>query len=324
MAKHSYKFNPESLSYVKVKKNWFRIALRLFSYFLASVMLAIVYYLLFSPIYHNPEERKLLRQYRALDQHYDSLLIKYELVEDVIIGIQERDSGIYRSVFFSDPISPFGKDYNLSGDDRLDRLNSYSNKELVHTTYQQIDKLVELSNSNKQKFETIRQMLSDSSSNLTASIPAIQPVENSQRTRVGASVGMKIHPFYKMLRMHEGIDYTVPIGTEVYATGDGVITSVETAPRGEGTSITVDHGFGYTTKYAHLSKVLVRKGTKVRRGEIIALSGDSGASIWPHLHYEVRKNGKFHNPVNYFFGELSPEELEIIINLSSNTGQSLD
>ena len=321
MAKHSYKFNPDSLSYVKVKKNWVKIGLRLFSYFLASVVLAILYYLVLSPIYHNPGERKLLRQYKTLKEHYDSLNTRYLLVENVITEIQDRDTSIYRSVFFSDPISPFGN--GAFGEDRLDRLNSYNNIELIQATGQQIDKLVSLSSSNKQKFEAIRNLLTDST-DLASSIPAIQPVENKQLTRVGASVGMKIHPFYKMLRMHEGIDYTVPIGTEVYATGNGIVTSVETTPRGEGTRIIINHGFGYTTKYAHLSEVLVQRGQKVKRGQAIAFSGDSGTSIWPHLHYEVRKNNKIHNPVNYFFAELSPEELEIVINLASNTGQSLD
>ncbi len=321
MAKHRYKFNPDSLSYDKVKKNWLKIGLKLFSYFLASVMLAVLYYIILSPIYHNPEERIILRQYRALSQHYDSLATRYRLVEEVISGIQERDTGIYRSVFFSDPVSPFSND--ASGDDRIDRINSHSNIELVKNTGTLIDRLIALSDSNKQKFEAIHQILADSSG-LAASIPAIQPVENKQLTRAGASVGMKVHPFYKMLRMHQGIDFTVPIGTDVYATGDGIVQSVETAPRGEGTRIIIDHGFGYTTKYAHLSQVFVRKGQKVKRGEAIALSGDSGTSIWPHLHYEIQRNGKIHDPVNYFFGELSPQEMEIVINLASNTGQSLD
>lgn len=321
MASHRYKFNPESLSYDKVKKNWLKIGLRLFSYFLASVVLAILYYIILSPIYHNPEERKLLRQYRTLSEHYDSLNLRYQLVEGVITGIQQRDTGIYRSVFLSNPVSPF--DNGALTDDRLDKLSTYSNLELVQVTDLQLNRLIAMSDANRQKFEAIQQILTDSSE-LTSSIPAIQPVENKQLTRVGASVGMKIHPFYKMLRIHEGIDYTVPIGTEVYATGDGTVALVETTPRGEGTRIIIDHGFGYTTKYAHLSNVFIKKGQKVKRGQVIALSGDSGASIWPHLHYEVQKNGKIHNPVNYFFAELSPEELEIVINLASNTGQSLD
>lgn len=321
MAKHRYKFNPESLSYDKVRKNWLRIGLRFFSYFLASVMLAIIYYLILSPIYHNPEERRILRQYRTLNQHYDSLNLRYQLVEEVIAGIQERDTGIYRSVFFSDPVSPFNN--RFTSDDRLDKINSFSNIELVKNTSSLMDQLATLSELNEQKFKAIYEILTDSTG-LAASIPAIQPVENSRLTRVGASVGMKIHPFYKMLRMHQGIDFTVPIGTDVYATGNGTVQLVETAPRGEGTRIIINHGFGYTTKYAHLNQVLVRKGQKVKRGQVIALSGDSGTSIWPHLHYEIQKNGKIHNPVNYFFAELSPEEMEIVINLASNTGQSLD
>ena len=321
MAKHRYKFNPESLSYDKVKRNWLKIGLRFFSYFLASLMLAIIYYVILSPIYHNPEERKILSQYKTLNQHYDSLIVRYQQVEEVISKIQERDTGIYRSVFFSNPLSPFNSSFFDDG--RIDKINAYSNIELVQNTGSLLDELAALSNLNKQKFESIHRILTDSAK-FAASIPAIQPVENGKLTRVGASVGMKIHPFYKMLRMHEGIDFTVPIGTDVYATGDGTVQLVETAPRGEGTRVVINHGFGYTTKYAHLDMVLVKKGQRVKRGQVIALSGDSGTSIWPHLHYEVRKNNKIHNPVNYFFGELTPKELEVVVKLASNTGQSLD
>ena len=134
---------------------------------------------------------------------------------------------------------------------------------------------------------------------------------------------MKIHPFFRVAKMHQGIDFTVPVGTKVYATADGIIKNIGSSGK-QGNVITIDHGNGYKTVYAHLDRVLVAKNEKVRRGKIIALSGDSGISIWAHLHYEVWKNDKNYNPVLFFFAELKPTEIKKIIEISTHTGQSLD
>ncbi len=322
MARHNYRFNPESLSYVKVRRSIAKTIVKFGSYFLASLMLAVIYYIIFSPIYNNAEERRLIRENRLLSNLYDSLSKKYDLFENALSGIKERDTGIYRSIFYSNPVSPFDATTH-SNSDKIEALGSHDNITLTKGTAKQMDKLEAMSKANERLFSSIKQTLGDSAS-FSVSIPAIQPVDNKILTRVGASVGSKIHPFYKILRMHEGIDFTVPVGTDVMATGNGIVESIENSDRGGGLKITVDHGFGYTTVYAHLSKAQVSKGSRVKRGQVIALSGDSGMSIWPHLHYEVRKDGKVCNPVNYFFGELTPEELDVIVYLTSNNGQSLD
>lgn len=323
MTKSSYRFNPESLNYDKIKKNFLKVCVKYFSYFIASVVLAIGYYIVLSPIYSSSSERRLKKEIQMLQSTYDTLGMRFNMFEKAFEGIQNRDTSIYRAIFYSNPVSPFGAYKTYTEDDMLDMLSVYNNIELAKDSYRKLGKIEELILANEQKFASIQQILTDST-HITAGVPSIQPVENKILTRVGASVGTKVHPFYKILKFHDGIDFTVPIGSNVFATGNGVVTSVATSAQGKGTVVTIDHGMGYQTSYAHLSKVLVSKGSNVKRGQIIALSGDTGMSIWPHLHYEVWKDGKIQNPVSYFFAELSPEEMKIVINLSSNNGQSLD
>jgi murein DD-endopeptidase MepM/ murein hydrolase activator NlpD len=163
-----------------------------------------------------------------------------------------------------------------------------------------------------------------SKEDMLRSVPAIMPISNRDLTRTATGFGMRMHPIYKIVMPHNGMDFTAPIGTDVYATGDGTITVVQLSQRGYGNHIVIDHGFGYTTLYAHLNNFNVRRGQKVKRGEVIGYVGNTGTSVAPHLHYEVRLNGNLVNPVNYFFEDLNANEYERIIEIASKTGQSFD
>lgn len=154
-------------------------------------------------------------------------------------------------------------------------------------------------------------------------IPAIQPVINQQLTLLTASYGMRIHPFYRTLQSHQGVDYTVPEGSRVFATADGRVKEIASRSTA-GRTIVIDHGNGYETSYSHLLAVNVRRGQEVRRGDIIGLSGNTGLSIAPHLHYEVRHNGMRVDPIHYFFMELSPVEYQRIIRIAQSGMQSFD
>ena len=159
---------------------------------------------------------------------------------------------------------------------------------------------------------------------MLAAIPAIQPVANKNLKRMASGYGYRIHPIYKVRKMHWGTDFSAPTGTPIYATGDGKVTKYRRSRAGYGNHIIIDHGYGYQTLYAHMSKVDVRRGQKVKRGDIIGYIGSSGRSTAPHLHYEVIKDGRKINPVNYFFNDLSPEEYEMMLEFSSNSNQSFD
>ena len=159
---------------------------------------------------------------------------------------------------------------------------------------------------------------------MLAAIPAIQPVANKDLKRMASGYGMRIHPIYKTFKLHTGMDFTAPVGTEIRATGNGVVSKVEFNGRGYGNNVVVNHGYGYQTLYGHMSRMTVRPGQRVNRGDIIGYVGNSGTSTGPHLHYEVHRGGSPVNPVNYYYNDLSPEEYELMVELSSKSGQSFD
>ena len=154
-------------------------------------------------------------------------------------------------------------------------------------------------------------------------IPAIQPVSNKDLKKTASGYGVRIDPIYKTTMFHAGMDFSASPGTPVYATGDGVVVKAgwET---GYGNTIEVNHGFGYLTRYAHLSAYKVRPGQKVVRGEVIGAVGSTGKSTGPHLHYEVYVKGKVQNPVNYYFMDLSAEDYDKMIQIAANHGKVFD
>ena len=159
---------------------------------------------------------------------------------------------------------------------------------------------------------------------MLAALPAIQPVSNKNLSRMASGYGYRIHPIYKTRKMHSGMDFSAKTGTEIYATGDGKISKVRKSRRGYGNHVVIEHGYGYKTLYAHMSKYIVRKGQKVKRGEVIGYVGSTGTSVAPHLHYEVHKDGKKINPVNFYYNDLTPEEYEKMLEISSQNNQSFD
>ena len=155
-------------------------------------------------------------------------------------------------------------------------------------------------------------------------IPSIQPVTNHELTLLTAAYGTLMHPFYRTLQFHQGVDYAVPEGTRIFATADGVVKEIKGKTSTSGITVVIDHRNGYTTSYSHLQSVKVKRGQKIQRGDIIALSGNSGLSLAPHLHYEVRHNGTRVDPIHYFFMELTPDEYQRIIQIAQSGMQSFD
>jgi murein DD-endopeptidase MepM/ murein hydrolase activator NlpD len=159
---------------------------------------------------------------------------------------------------------------------------------------------------------------------MLASIPAIQPIANKDLKFVASGFGWRIHPIYKTEKMHTGMDFTAPVGTPIHATGNGTVSVLEFDSRGLGNHIVISHGYGYESVYGHMSKMVAKRGQKVKRGDLIGYVGTSGSSTGPHLHYEVRKNRSPLNPVNFYYNDLTPEEYEKMLELSSQANQSFD
>jgi murein DD-endopeptidase MepM/ murein hydrolase activator NlpD len=206
---------------------------------------------------------------------------------------------------------------------RYTYLEGYSNSDLVIDTKKRLDKLKKRLYVQSKSFDEVVD-LAKNKEKMLAAIPAVQPVPNKNLKRVASGYGYRVHPIYKVRKMHWGMDFSAPTGTEIFATGDGLISKVVNSRRGYGKHVIIDHGYGYKTLYAHMSSIDVKRGQKVKRGDVIGLVGNTGTSNGPHLHYEVIKDGKKINPANYYFNDLTPEEYDLMIELSSSVNQSFD
>lgn len=297
-------------------------AIRILSQTLVWLGVAVIYYIGFSLFFDTPAEYQLKHSTDALREEYNRLAARYDSLEVVLDNVSERDRNVFNILFESTP-------YELEaefGEERLalqEKMLSKSNRQLNTELASGID-AVELKLSQLEGAIARLQEDTDRVGKGLNNIPSIQPVINHHLTLLTAGYGTLMHPFYRTLQSHQGVDYTIPEGSRVFATADGIVHSVSGRNSTYGQSIVIDHYNGYQTQYSHLSKANVRRGQRVRRGDIIALSGNSGLSLAPHLHYEVRYNGMRVDPIHYFFMELSPEEYQRIIRISQSGMQSFD
>jgi murein DD-endopeptidase MepM/ murein hydrolase activator NlpD len=287
-----------------------------------AVVAAIMLFIL-SIFFDTPGERQQKRENKQLVAQYEFLNKKLELMEQTMEQIKERDDNIYRLIFGAEPISKAQREAGFGGVNRYKELEGYNNSELVIETSKKLDQLLKQLDVQWKSYEEVVELAKEKEVFL-ASIPAISPIADKDLTRFASGYGYRIHPIYRTRKMHTGIDLTAPTGTEVYATGDGKIIKTGYTPGGYGKRIIVDHGFGYKTLYAHLNEIYVKEGQKVKRGELIGAVGNTGRSTAPHLHYEVRKNNKTENPVNYYYNDLTPEQYDEVITVSSRMNMSFD
>ena len=323
MPKSKYKFNPELLSYEKIVPSKGQRFLRFIKQLGAITVIAGIILLILSAFFDTPGERQQKRENKQLTTQYKSLNDKLHRMELTMDQIKERDDNIYRTIFGVEPVAVSIREAGFGGINRYRMLEGYTNSELVISTSQKLDKMVKQLDVQWKSYNEVVS-LAEKNEIFLASIPAISPVSDKDLTRFASGYGYRIHPIYRTRKMHTGIDLTAPSGTEVYATGDGRIIKASYAPGGYGKRILIDHGFGYKTLYAHLSDIHVKVGQKIKRGELIGDVGNTGRSTAPHLHYEVRKNNKTENPVNYYYNDLTPEQYDEVISVSSRMNMSFD
>jgi len=322
--KHSkYKFNPESLSFDKIRMGARSILLRFLAFLIGSVTIAVVLNFLFGLFFDTPKEKALKREIEQMSLQYDLIHREMGNLEKVIEHLQETDDNLYRTIFGAEPVLATQRQAGIGGVSRFSELEGFNNSKLVIETAKKLDAIRKKVYVQSKSFDDLI-LLATEKEEMLRSIPAIMPVSTRDLTRIASGFGLRIHPYYKISKFHAGMDFTAPLGTEIYSTGDGTIESVSSGKRGMGNYITVNHGFGYKSTYAHLESFNVRQGQKVRRGDVIGFVGNTGMSIAPHLHYEIKLNGENVDPVNYFFNDLSPAEYETMIEIASKTGQSFD
>lgn len=325
MAKVKYYYDSENLAYRKIitkKRKKFGFA---FLFLVASALFGLLSFiiLLNTPYFETPKNRSQAREIENLKLRYAILDKKMDEVDNVIGFIEDRDNNLYRVYFNASPIPEEERKSGYNDMNRYKDLEGYNNSQLVINTTKHVDVLQkELAIQSKSLDDILK--LAKAKDKLLAAIPAIQPVRNENLKRMVSGFGYRTDPFTKVKKMHEGMDFTSKVGTPIYATGDGVVARADNTASGFGNHIVINHGFGYETLYAHLSRYNCRAGQRIKRGDVIGYVGSTGRSEGPHLHYEVHKNGKVVNPLNFYYGNISAVEYVAIAQLANQENQSFD
>lgn len=324
MSKVKYRFNTKSLTYEKVRVTFRERFWRVLSYLATGLVFATITIFLSRQFLPSPSEKKQNRELEALQLQYDLLNKKMTQAELVLKDLEGRDDNIYRTIFESEPIAKSIRYGGSGGSDKYSAFNNYDNSELLISSTERLDRLTKRLYIQSKSFDEVVS-LAKSKQKLIASIPAIMPINQKDLAHaVTSGFGWRTHPIYKTQEFHPGMDFAAEQGTPIYSTGDGVVERADNLAQGYGNHVVINHGFGYQTLYGHMSRIKARQGQKVLRGELIGYVGSTGLSTAPHLHYEVIKNGEKVNPINFYYNDLSPEQYQLLVELSKNSSQSFD
>lgn len=323
MPKTKYKYNPLTLSYEEVSISFWLRLLKFLLWLAPSIVMGLVLAFIFSRRLDSPKEKILKSEIQTYKQELERINSDMALVNKVLDDMEKRDEDLYRVSLYADKFPEELRMMGTGGGDKYSYLDGLSNSELLKKTSERMDMLENRLQSQAMSFRELLQ-LAKQKEKMLACIPAIQPINNRMLKAQASGYGFRIDPIYKTRRMHTGMDFIARIGTDVYSTGDGVVETLENGSWGYGRCLVINHGYGFKTRYAHLSAFKVRPGEKVKRGQLIGLVGNSGKSTGPHLHYEVEKGGKKVNPVHYYHSDLTPAQYEKLIEMSKNSFKALD
>jgi len=319
--KVKYHFNTKSLTVENIQETTWDKIKGFLQIVLAGMVFSVIVLSIGYTVFDSPTEKALRREIEQYRTQYQILNDRLSILDAVLDDLQERDDHIYRVIFEAEPIPTSVREASFGGADRYSHLEGLNNSEMIIATTKRVDRIARQLYVQSNSFDEVFEMARNKA-DMLASIPAIIPIERGTE-RLVSGFGYRIHPIFKRLRMHNRVDFAAPTGTPIFATGNGVIVRATHDHSGFGLMVEIDHGFGYRTLYAHMSKISVRVGQRVSRGEVIGLVGSTGLSKGPHLHYEVIRNGRTVNPVSYFFHDLTPQEFEQIYEISSRINQSM-
>ncbi|MBT8264479.1 MAG: M23 family metallopeptidase [Muriicola sp.] len=325
MSKVKYYYDPDTLSYRKIEPKKSRRYRNLSIFILGAALFGFLglIFLLNTNILNTPKELSLQREANNYELQFELLNRKLQQIEQVLGNIEDRDNNIYRLYFEANPIPEEQRRAGFGGINRYKSLEGFNNSEMIVATTKRLDIIQKQMVIQSRSLDEITK-LAEEKEKLLAAIPAIQPVNNEELTRMASGYGWRSDPFTKARKMHWGMDFTAPQGIPVYATGDGKVKRADNNASGYGKHIRIEHGYGYMSLYAHLSKYNVKRGQTIKRGDLIGFVGSTGRSEAPHLHYEVWKEGQRINPINFYYGSLSAEEFENMLKFANQENQSLD
>lgn len=323
MSKVKYYYDSESLSYRKIERKKRKTFAFISVFLLASFLFSFIIIFIANLYIESPKEKALKRELQNAQLQFELLNKKMDEAEAVLANVADRDNNIYRVYFEANPIPDEQRRAGFGGINRYKNLEGFDNSELIIESNKRLDILQKQIVVQSKSLDEIT-VLAEEKEKLLAAIPAIQPVNNKDLTRMASGYGMRSDPFTKVRKMHWGMDFTAPRGTPIYASGDGIVKRADAGSSGYGKHIRIDHGFGYVSLYAHLYKYNVKRNQKVKRGDLIGFVGSTGRSQAPHLHYEIRKDGAKINPINFYYGSLTAEEFNKLLEHASLENQSLD
>jgi murein DD-endopeptidase MepM/ murein hydrolase activator NlpD len=324
MARIKYYYDTETCKYERIKTKTSDVVLNLMGFLAVAFLLAMIIVPFYSSYFKSSREAELQKENEEMHFYYDMLNKEMKRVNQMIAALQDRDDNVYRVIFEAEPIAQSVRTAGVGGTERYKELleKGLDQEEMILGAFKKVDKLKKQMYVQTKSYDDILKFAKNKA-HMWACIPAVQPVANKELKRLASGYGMRIHPIYKVKRMHTGVDFSAPRGTPIYASGDGVVTVVRKNFGGYGNEVQVDHGYGYVTLYAHMEKFNVQPGQKVKRGECVGYVGSTGSSTAPHLHYEVIHNGAKVNPVHFFFNELTPGEYEKMLEIASVENQSM-
>jgi murein DD-endopeptidase MepM/ murein hydrolase activator NlpD len=320
MKKIKYYYNTNTLRYEKLITPLRVKLLRFFGFvsaFLVTAALVIWVYTKFIP---KPTENATQERYRILKDDYQLLSEKTKTLEKQMADLEKRDNEVYRSIFEANPVPDSARAKISEIKKEIEKVNVMGDDELTKDIAGQLNNLAARTAYQQRSYGEIEKLIKNQDAKL-ASIPAIQPVSNKDLSRIASGFGLRVHPIYGIPKMHNGLDFTAPQGTPIYATGNGRVTTSGPGS-GTGNHVIINHGYGYETVYMHMVRIKARAGQQVKRGEVIGWVGSTGASTGPHCHYEVHINGRPVDPVYFFYNDLNAEQFDRLLKIAS-TGSAV-
>ena len=316
MKKIKYYYNTHTLRYEKLITPLRVKLLRFFGFMSALVVSSAIVIYLYNQFVPRPTDIESKRKYELMKVNYQSLLTKTSSLQDQMASLEKRDNEVYRSIFEANPLPDSARVKQIEKKKELQKVSVMNDDELGEEIAEQLNNLDARITYQFASYTDIEKLINNQEAKLS-SIPAIQPVSNKQLNRIASGYGMRIDPVYGTPKMHKGLDFTAPQGTPIYATGDGVVSVAGYSESGYGNHVEINHGYGYQTLYGHMVRIKVRRGQKVKRGEVIGWVGSTGKSTGPHCHYEVMVNGNNVDPVYFFYNDLNAEQYDQLLKLAA-------
>lgn len=323
MKKIKYYYNTNTLRYEKLETPLRVKLLRVLGFISAAIVTAIIIVSIAYRYFPSATEKRLITDNLELQQQYEVLEERTKKIQQQVTELEKRDNEVYRTIFEADPIPDSIRAKEMAQQKETQLVMKMANFQLENSIVETINNLSNRINAQERSYNEIAEFIKNKEE-LLASTPAIQPVSNSDLKRIASGFGYRIDPVYKTVKYHNGLDFSAPQGTPIYATANGTIRTAANLGSGYGNHVVINHGYGYETLYGHMFRIKVKAGQRVKRGEIIGWVGSTGKSTGPHCHYEVHKNGRHLDPVYFFYNDLTPEQYDRLLKMAAASNQSFD